>query len=347
MAKAKKLASGAWRVRVVSHYDIIDGKRIARTVSYTAPTKADAEMWAARFYTDAKRQKSGKITVGEAVEKYITSRENVLSPSTIRAYRAEQKARLDFIKDFQVASVSSEDLQKFVDSLAVSLSPKTVKNIYNLVLASIRLYSDHNFRVTLPARVPPAYYIPTDDDVAALLHAAPDQLRLAILLASVGTLRRGEICGLKYKDVLYDFSAVYVHSDVVMDSNKQWIHKDMPKNSSSIRRVILPASVIDLIGHGEEEEYIYNDTPASITDHFSALRDKLGLKCRFHDLRHYAASFMHAMNIPDQYIMERGGWSTDATLKAVYRNTLSDKSKVFTDRINSGFSDALMLEKNA
>ena len=59
---------------------------------------------------------------------------------------------------------------------------------------------------------------------------------------------------------------------------------------------------------------------------------------RFHDFRHYSASIMHAIGIPDQYIMARGGWKTDTVLKAVYRNVINDEQKKFTDKINSHFT---------
>ncbi|MBR0090420.1 MAG: site-specific integrase, partial [Lachnospiraceae bacterium] len=66
-----------------------------------------------------------------------------------------------------------------------------------------------------------------------------------------------------------------------------------------------------------------------------------GMKCRFHDLRHYSASILHAIGVPDQYIMERGGWSDDRVLKAVYRNTLDDQSKAFTKKANDYFSGSI------
>ncbi len=31
---------------------------------------------------------------------------------------------------------------------------------------------------------------------------------------------------------------------------------------------------------------------------------------------------MHAIGIPDQYIMARGGWGSDKVLKAIYRGTI-------------------------
>ena len=111
----------------------------------------------------------------------------------------------------------------------------------------------------------------------------------------------------------------------------------MPKTSKSVRRIILPKEVIKMIGHGTGRIYKYN--PNTLTKRFCYLRDKLGLQCRFHDLRHYAASIMHAIGVPDQYIMERGGWSSDRVLKDVYRNTLSDQMKVYTKKTNDFFSE--------
>ena len=51
---------------------------------------------------------------------------------------------------------------------------------------------------------------------------------------------------------------------------------------------------------------------------------------------------MHAIGVPDQYIMERHGWSSDGVLKDVYRNTLSDKAKEFTDLTNDYLAKKLL-----
>lgn len=48
---------------------------------------------------------------------------------------------------------------------------------------------------------------------------------------------------------------------------------------------------------------------------------------------------MHAIGVPDQYIMERGGWTDDRVLKEVYRNTLSDKTKLFAAMTNKYLSE--------
>lgn len=342
MAKAKKLKSGSWRVRVFSHNETINGRKTPKYVSFTAPTKSEAEMMATKFQNDKERFARCELTVLETVAKYIESKENILSPSTIRSYENIKNRQLAMIGSFRVDCLTNADLQHWINTLAAEKSAKTVKNAYGLVMAAISLYSDKVFKVTLPTRQPVEYSIPSDEDVKRLMDNARPDLKIAIALASVGTLRRGEICSLKYKDILRDFSAVYVHSDMVLDKNHNWIYKDIPKTSDSVRRVELPKEIIDMLGDGDPEEFIIKSSPAAITDVFCRLRDKLGLKCRFHDLRHYAASILHAIGVPDQYIMQRGGWSTDGTLKAVYRNTLSDKEKQFTDRANSYFSQNIL-----
>lgn len=84
MAKAKKLPSGSWRVQVFSYKDAT-GKN--HYESFTAPTKAEAEMIAAEFKASKDRKSKHDLTVEEAVNGYIQAKDGVLSPTTIREYR--------------------------------------------------------------------------------------------------------------------------------------------------------------------------------------------------------------------------------------------------------------------
>jgi hypothetical protein len=83
---------------------------------------------------------------------------------------------------------------------------------------------------------------------------------------------------------------------------------------------------------------------STLTRQFVTLRNRLGLSCRFHDLRHYYASFQHAIDVPDQYIMQSGGWQSDAILKSVYRDTLGDMKKIYDERINAFLNSSISLE---
>ena len=61
--------------------------------------------------------------------------------------------------------------------------------------------------------------IPTDDEVSQLIGQARPDLKKAILLAAMGTMRRGEIAALDYDDI--NGNTVHVHSDMVLNVNKE------------------------------------------------------------------------------------------------------------------------------
>lgn len=341
MAKAIKLPSGNWRVRIYDHTEMVNGKKKKIYVSFTASTRAEAVRQAAEFSTKKKVDISS-LTVGEAVDRYIEAKRAVLSPSTVRGYTTT-KNLMASISGIRVKSLDSARVQLWISQLSESRKTKTVRNAYGLLTAALGMFSDVSFKVTLPQKEVIERNIPTDTQVSLLMQEAKKdpELYLAIILASQGTLRRGEICALKHKDVLRDFNALYIHADIVKGTDG-WHYKEAPKTDSSVRRVSLSPSVIALIPKGEPDEYIFSFvTPSALGSRFNRLRDRLGFKCRFHDLRHYAASIMHAIGIPDQYIMAQGGWASDNILKSVYRNTLADKSAYFNEKAAEYFDEKL------
>ena len=322
MAKAKKLPSGMWRVNAFSHRDAA-GKQ--HRVSFTAPTKAEAEMKAAEYAANKHRKARHDLTIADAIDGYITAKEGVLSPSTLRSYRQMQEIYYNSIRSYKISHFTSEDMQIFISDLSVKLSPKSVRNIYGLLTASIALYSpDSIFRVTLPAKQIKRPVSPSDDEIRALYNAANDKMKVCILLGMYG-LRRGEICALKYEDIMD--GVAHIHADMVKAPDSTWIYKEMPKTKDSDRFIRLP----DL---GTGEGFIVKWTPDSITKRFIDLRDKLGLNIRFHDLRHYFASTAAVLDIPDIYTADMGGWKRGGSvMKSVYQNNVTSMSDYYSNKI--------------
>ena len=339
MATVKELPSGQWNIK--GYYKNPITGEIFRP-SFTASSKTEAKRLY-REWESAKEESTAArdMTVAECVEKYITVKTSALSPATIAGYRRIQKTRLSPIGSRRLKELTDPDLQSYVSSMCEKYSPKTVRNSYALLISSINMFSKKQFSVTLPTLIPSEYHIPTDEDVRDLIKSASDTLRLAICLAAIGTLREGEISAIYYRDVDYENGGLWVRRDMVKDERGNWIIKEIPKTASSVRFVPLPDSVMEMIGTGDPDELIYKQRPTTTNHNFARLRDKLGLKCRFHDLRHYSASILHAIGVPDQYIMERGGWRTDTVLKTVYRNTLSDRSRMFAEKANGHFKTLL------
>lgn len=143
--------------------------------------------------------------------------------------------------------------------------------------------------------------MPSDKDIKKLLkHIEGSELEKAVLLTAFGTLRREEICALTDRDIHGD--SITINKSVVRSDKGGMITKS-PKNLSSNRVVEYPHFVIEK---------------------FDGIQGRL--------------VNMHAIGIPDQYIMARGGWKTDTVLKSVYRNVINDEQKKFTNKINSHFT---------
>ena len=191
-----------------------------------------------------------------------------------------------------------------------------------------------HLRVQMPAKRKPELYCPSDEDIKKLLeNIQGTELELAVLLAAFGPLRRGEICALMSSDV--SGCSITVSKSMVQGPDRIWYVKE-PKTYGSYRTVIFPEFVIEKLSGIKGR--IIKKTPEQISNSFKHAVIRSGLPhFRFHDLRHYAASVMHAIGVPDQYILQRGGWASDNIMKSVYRNTIDLETVRQTKRINRHF----------
>lgn len=334
MATARKLPSGSWRCRVFSH-KTPDG--VKHYESFTASTKQEAEMMAAKFTNSADKKRSKDITVKEAVNKYLEANKSILSPSTYLNYTKDAKSFED-IGNLKLRKVTSNDIQGFISGLVdKGLAPKTVRNRYGLLRSSLAFCGhDCDFRIHLPSVQKKTKNAPENDEIMALYNEASHEMKVAIMLASRHSLRRGEISGLTYGDL--KGNVLYVHTDIV-SGPEGWVHKEIPKTEASNRNVYLSDTETELIGHGQKNEYIVPLTPGAIDMQFHRLKKKLGLEhIRFHDLRVYFASISAVMGIPEVYTAHHGGWREGSTvLKKHYQKTITSIDEGYAKKMNDYF----------
>lgn len=335
-----RLPSGSVRLQA---YDYTDENGKKHYKSFTAPTLAEAKAMRSEWQLERKRGQKKKdncdLTVQEAVRRYIDAKDGALSPGTIRGYESLYNVR--FCGQFgklHLDELDDEGVQIWISDLSRHLSPKTVSNTYGLFLPAIKMFQKHVFfDVTLPAKERPELYCPSDSDVKTFIQsiASDPELERAVLLAAFGPLRRGEICALTDKDIRGNI--VIVNKSRVRDKNGQWLIKKTPKTYASNRHVEFPTQVIERLSG--IKGYLVPTNPDAIAKRFKRALSRSGLpEFRFHDFRHYSASIMHAIGVPDQYIIQRGGWQTDNMMKAVYRDAISEEAQKQTIVINQHFA---------
>lgn len=336
MPKAKRLPSGSYRTQVYAGKD--ESGRI-RYESFTAPTARESELMAAQFKADLTRRRTADMTVGDAVKGYIRAKESVLSPKTVKEYKSMERNHYGPIRDKSIRKITSEDLQLYVSSLVGERNPKTISNIYGLLSASLSLFCpDRTFNVHLPKKIKKKQISPSDDEIRLLYESSDTELKIIIALAAFGSCRRGEIAAIKYSDV--SPKGVSIHADFVQDEYRNWIYKEMPKTAESVRFVRLPHSILAMIGSGDPDSFILPKTPTAIGHRFEHLRNRLGLHhIRLHDLRHYFASIAVALDIPQNYIADFGGWKKDSPiLRNVYQNKIVPISEQYAGKLTDHFS---------
>lgn len=336
--KAKKLPSGRWRCRV---YDGTDpaGKKIYK--SFTADSKKEAELLAAQYAASRKSTVSKDRTLADAYARYIEIKKNTISPATVREYSRAAKADFPELMPLRLSRLTQEAVQSAVNVMSANHSPKSVRNAHGLLSAVLSMFAPEiRLNTRLPQSRKPDLYVPTEQEVEKLVRSIRGtELEKAVLLAAFGSLRRSECSALMISDIEGDI--IHVNKAIVLGVDKQWTLKQ-PKSKAGYRDIKMPGFVIERLKPAPNGR-IVNIMPVTITDYFADARRKFNLPhFRFHDLRHYQASILHAMGVPDKYIMERGGWSTDSTLKNIYQHTMSDKRKQVEEEIVQRFEDSHM-----
>lgn len=337
MARARKLPSGNWRVRVYAGKD--GNKKIIK--SFTAPTKKEAEYLAAEFaLTQKEKSNPLKMPLGQAIDRYIESRNAILSPSTIRGYRQVRKHFFSDIIDIPLSLLTQEMIQISINKSAASHSPKTIRNAHGLLSATLTEYlPEMKLRTKLPQKVKYEMTIPTDDNIIALMkHVKGTYMETAILLAAETGMRRSEICALTKPDIDFEKRTVSINKAVVLGENMK-LYVKSPKSHAGTRTIEVSDAVLNHLKKIKTEQII-PVTPNTITDSYCKLKKKFNLKYRFHDLRHYNASIMLALGVPDKYAMERLGQSTPSVLRNVYQHIIDEKRQEVSKNINAYFKAA-------
>lgn len=308
----EKLPSGNYRI-----VEMRNGNRYRAVVDHK-PTKAEARDVIEKLvgsYHDS-------TLFFRAADTYIKSKENVLSPATVRGYRSIVNNMDEKFKNLPLDNITLPVLQAYINEFSISHSPKSVRNLNGFIMAVLKFNGSDVKTPTLPQKEKKVEYIPTEEDVRRILKDfRGHKFEPFIILATMG-LRRSEICALDESSL--KGNVLTIDKALVQDENKQWVIKTT-KTTDSTRTIIIPDHVADML----RTNGFYKDNPETLYFALRRSQKRLGIPLfPLHKLRHFFASYMHDLGYSDKQIQEMGGWKTDGIMKTVYQHAMEmDKVK--------------------
>ena len=322
--KIEELPSGSYRIRKT-----INGQKITKVFDHKPTQKEITVALAADI--DNIAPKTAFINCAKG---YIKSKDKVLSPTTVKAYYSFTDSVLpDWFLNMKVNEIEPVHIQRLINEYAVDHSPKTVRNLHGFVSAVMGMYRPNMvIKTTLPQKVRYDAYVPTQDEIKAILCASEGtRYHIPYQLGVLG-MRRGEICALTLDDI--DGNIVKINKAMVTNKDEGWEIKKTAKTDEGNREIFIPDKLRDEI---MEAGVIYDGAPKVLLVSLHRFQDKLGIpRFRFHDLRHFYASYAHSMGMSDADIMKSGGWKSDFVMKNVYRHAMKDSLQANQKKIATG-----------
>lgn len=195
------------------------------------------------------------------------------------------------------------------------------------------------------------------DDMAKIVEACEGDWKYPIaVVAFGGGFRRGEVLGLRRRDVDLAGARIHVRGQLVEyhDGSNEWMP---PKTEAGVRTVAISAELVDLLrgvlraglearmrggvgGDGLDDAPVFTEDgvawirPARLTRGFSKLCDAIGLPAfTFHGTRHTHATMLlqRVGKSGAKAVSQRLGHSDIAVTLRVYQTVLADDDRELSD----------------
>jgi len=349
----RRLPSGNWQVR----YTGPDGLR--RSARQTYPTKADGNRVLALIEADIIRGKwvdptLSRRSLSEYGRLWVTERPG-LSPRTIELYRCLLRIHI-------VPTLGASDIhaitpagvrawrQRLLDN---GVGETTVAKAYRLLRAIFGTAVEDELLARNPCRIRGASVERTAERPVITLHeslsladAIEPRFRAFVLLAVFGSLRWGELLGLRRVDLDLDQATVHVRRSVAEVGGNLVIKS--PKTAAGRRSVALPRwVVIELRSHldefaetGDEGRVFVGAKGATprrgyFTKVWRAAKSAASVSeaVHFHDLRHTGNHLAAASGASTRELMGRMGHSS-MRAALIYQHRTDARDRLIADALD-------------
>jgi integrase len=340
--------NGKWAFRVDGGFNPQTGRR--RQISRQGfDTKKDAQLALAKVVEAVDKNAvvaRSTVRLGEYLDEWLANQRNHLRVTTLRSYeiaiqrinRRIGRLRLQALTPMQV-EMFYNDLLAEGSSSGKPLAPKTVKNTHVVLRKAL---SDAERLGLVPRNVASAARAPTahrpefdtwsSDDLKAFFESIKNnRMRAAFVVLATTGMRRGELLGLRWRDVDLDAAQLSIVQSL---TTVRWKPVVTPTKTQRSRRTIyLDTFTVDALrahrkrqkedqlaagaAWDSSQDLVFRDEvgglvhPDAFSREFLILVREAGLtRIRLHDLRHTYATLALKTGVHPKVVSERLGHAT-------------------------------------
>lgn len=307
------------------------------------------------------------LTVGQYLDQWIEDVGGGLKPTTLGGYRQAVSRLKRMIGDVKLQELRPLTVERAYQQLLSSgLAAKTVRNTHTVLRRALadaeRL--DLVVRNAAAAARPPSVRRKeqetwTPEELSRFLASVADhRLFAAFVLSATTGMRRGELMGLRWRDVDLDAGRLSIVSTITTVNGRAV--ESSTKTNKSRRRISLDAGTLEVLREHQDRQsaerehagklwtasglvFTREDGTALHPDRFSHLFVRLSRKAglpaiRLHDLRHTYATLALEAGVHPKIVSERLGHATTGITLDLYSHVAPSMDQQAAETIAGLFS---------
>ena len=320
----RKRKDGRWEGRYTAGHNLETGKPIYRNVLGKTQAEVKEKLKTAIQETQSLDfSKTGQYTVGQWMDVWYENYAKIkVRPSSHQTYKGYIENHIKpNIGDIPLEKLTTLDLQRLYKTLLANgrvdrleskgqpkgLSPKTVRNIHQILSSALKLAQEQRIILTNPAEgcaLPKVEHgemktLPVEQ-LQSFLREAKDSGVFELYYLELATgLRRGELLGLKWEDIDLEHGDLRVRRQIARINGR--VVEAPLKTKNAYRTLPLAEDTISILK--EQKKKVGNSpwvfpsatggpiSPDSVLHMLHRVLKRAGLpQVRFHDLRHTFAT---------------------------------------------------------
>lgn len=348
----RSLPSGRYQARYLGP----DGRRRSATVTFA--TKGDASAWLAKIETETnagewRAPEPTRENFGTYAERWLSHRPD-LRPRTHELYAGLWERWLSPAwADVPLSKMTPEAWRTWwVETTAAHPGSTQPAKAYRLARAILNTAVDDGLLRSNPCRVKgagnesaPERPVAMPEQVAAIAAEIDERYRVMVLLAAYGSLRFGELAGLRRARVDLLHRTITVEEQAVELSNGQ-VTFGPPKTDASRRVVAIPTELATMVEDHlnchvtAAPDSLLFTSPEGHALRRSKFRHRWEAACRaagvtglhFHDLRGSGATWAATAGATVRELMSRLGHTTP-TVALRYQHATLERDQAIAERL--------------